>query len=59
MNVIVIQQVNKGRGHLVLGLSYVKCELDDEKYLFIDMDIETYLEEFKVKNYCLMLPFIY
>ena len=42
MNVIGIQQVNKGQGHKVLGLAYVKYELDNEKHSFIDVDIKDY-----------------
>ena len=58
MNVIGIQRVNKGRGHKVLGLAYVKCLLDPENMAFRDQGIYDFIENYGVKHYCLLLPFI-
>ena len=44
MNVIGIQRVNKGRGHKVLGIAYVKCVLDREKKIFKDQGIYDFIE---------------
>ena len=53
-----MQRVNKGRGHKVLGIAYVKCVLDLEKKTFKDQGIYDFMEDFWVKNYCLFLSFI-
>ena len=58
MNVIGIQRVNKGRGHKVLGLAYVKCLLDPENMAFRDQGIYDFIENYGVEHYCLLLPFI-
>ena len=58
MNVIGIQRVNKGRGHNVLGMAYVKCVLDPEEKAFKYQGIYDFIEYYEVKHYCLLLPFI-
>ena len=58
INVIGIQRVNKGRGHTVLGLAYVKCVLDPEVKAFRDQGIYDFIENYGVKQYYVLLPFI-
>ena len=58
MNVIGIQRVNKGRGHKVLGLAYVKYLLDPENMAFRDQGICDFIENYGVEHYCVLLPFI-
>ena len=58
MNVIGIQRVNKGRGHNVLGLAYIKCVLDPEVMAFKDQGIYDFIENYRVEHYWLLLPFI-
>ena len=60
MNVTSTHRANKGRGHKVLSLAYVICKLDPEckatKYQGIG--VYNFVENFGVKNDCLLLPFI-
>ena len=58
MNVAGVRRVNPGHGHKVVGLTFVKCVLDDERLVLKDVNIEDFTTQNNVKNYCLLLPFI-
>ena len=55
---IGVRRVEPGYGHKVVGLSYLKCVLDDERFAYQDVDVDVFMEQMDVKKYCLMLPFI-
>ena len=58
MNVVGVRRVNPGHGHKVLGFAYVKCVLDDEKFVLQDVHIDDFMIHNNVNHYCLLLPFI-
>ena len=60
MHVIGIHRVNKGIGHKVLGLAYVKCILDQECKATKDQSLYKFGEDFGVKiNELLSVTIIY
>ena len=58
MNVIGVHRVEPGHGHKVVGLSYVKYVLDGERFAYQDVDVDVFMEQMDVQNYCLILSFI-
>jgi len=56
MNCIGITRLRKGVAKKVVGLAFVKCQLDDTSNVIKDVDVE--ILESKMKHYCIMLPLL-
>ena len=56
MSCIGITRLNMGVARKYVGLTFVKCQLDDTSNIPEDVDVKTL--ENKMKHYCTMLPLL-